>query len=514
MSAPLLSVRDLGVTFHTDDGPVRAVDGVSFDLAEGRTLGIVGESGSGKSVTAKALMNLLPSYADVDGTIAFDGRDVRALAAARERHFWGVELTMVFQDPMTSLNPVKRIGEQIAECLRVHLGRSHRAARATALDLLEQVGIPEPGKRLRQYPHELSGGLRQRVVIAMALACGPRLLIADEPTTALDVTIQAQILGLIKQLQIETGTAVMLITHDMGVVAEMADRVAVLYAGRMVETASASDLFESPEHPYTLGLLGSMPQLNQRGEAMLYLVDLRLGDAVRIQLEIALEAGLRVVQRRLRLGHSRLGLLQRRTVGRRLDDEQQRALHHRLPVAVGDLFQRSADPRDEVDAAGRLDQPHFAQRARCRRNRRHDGPHFLGGGNGPGKGNKRAQRGEQGPSGPKANLHHRVWTLACSAPQPLACGSSSSTVLAQAGLTASRLSRMHWANRPSPALMPEHSRLMSAPQFCFSSSLWLLVRVCAVAVVALMASATIRMAERSRTGSSGWLGSCLSGTLS
>jgi len=269
MSAPLLSVRDLGVTFHTDDGPVRAVDGVSFDLAEGRTLGIVGESGSGKSVTAKAIMNLLPSYADVDGTIAFDGRDVRALAAARERHFWGVELTMVFQDPMTSLNPVKRIGEQIAECLRVHLGRSHRAARATALDLLEQVGIPEPGKRLRQYPHELSGGLRQRVVIAMALACGPRLLIADEPTTALDVTVQKHILDLLDDLRRDRDMSMVLITHDLGVVRGRADDVMVVYGGRTMEQADTATLFGGMRHPYTEALLETIPRIDSRSHTRL-----------------------------------------------------------------------------------------------------------------------------------------------------------------------------------------------------------------------------------------------------
>ncbi len=266
---PLLSVRDLGVTFRTPDGDVRAVDGVSFDLAEGRTLGIVGESGSGKSVTAKALMNLLPSYADVEGTITFDGRDVRALATARERHFWGVELTMVFQDPMTSLNPVKRIGEQIAECLRVHLGRSRRDASAAALDLLERVGIPEPRKRLRQYPHELSGGLRQRVVIAMALACGPRLLIADEPTTALDVTVQKHILDLLDDLRRERGMSMVLITHDLGVVKGRADDVMVMYGGRTMEHAASGPLFTAMRHPYTSALLETIPRIDAAAHARL-----------------------------------------------------------------------------------------------------------------------------------------------------------------------------------------------------------------------------------------------------
>ncbi|HJL88785.1 MAG TPA: ABC transporter ATP-binding protein, partial [Acidimicrobiales bacterium] len=218
MAGALLTVQDLSVGFLTEQGLVRAVEGVSFDLEPGQTLGVVGESGSGKSVTAKALMNLLPSYAQVGGTVDFDGRDVFAMAANRERHFWGVEMTMVFQDPMTSLNPVKKIGEQIAESLRVHLGRSRGDALAEAGDLLEQVGIPEPAKRLSQYPHELSGGLRQRVVIAMALACGPRLLIADEPTTALDVTVQKHILDLLDDLRRARGMAMILITHDLGVV--------------------------------------------------------------------------------------------------------------------------------------------------------------------------------------------------------------------------------------------------------------------------------------------------------
>ena len=196
MSAPLVSIEDLHVSFLTEQGSVRAVDGVSFDLEPGKSIGIVGESGSGKSVTAKTLMNLLPSYAQVKGSMKFDGRDLREIARKKEKHFWGVEMTMIFQDPMTSLNPVKRIGEQVAESLRVHMNRSRSEAMTEAGDLLEQVGIPEPGKRLRQYPHELSGGLRQRVVIAIALACGPRLLIADEPTTALDVTVQKHILDL------------------------------------------------------------------------------------------------------------------------------------------------------------------------------------------------------------------------------------------------------------------------------------------------------------------------------
>ncbi|MCS5684368.1 MAG: ABC transporter ATP-binding protein, partial [Acidimicrobiales bacterium] len=237
MAGTLLTVQDLKVGFRTEQGLVRAVDGVSFDLEAGQTIGIVGESGSGKTVTAKALMNLLPSYAQVEGTVTFGDRDVFAMAANREKHFWGVEMTMVFQDPMTSLNPVKKVGEQIAESLRVHLNKSRREALAEAGDLLEQVGIPEPGKRLTQYPHELSGGLRQRMVIAMALACGPRLLIADEPTTALDVTVQKHILDLLDDLRRDRGMAMILITHDLGVVKGRADEIMVMYAGHTMEEA-------------------------------------------------------------------------------------------------------------------------------------------------------------------------------------------------------------------------------------------------------------------------------------
>ena len=262
MAGTLLSVQDLKVGFRTEQGLVRAVDGVSFDLEAGQTLGVVGESGSGKTVTAKALMNLLPSYAQVEGTVSFDNRDVFAMAANREKHFWGVEMTMVFQDPMTSLNPVKKVGEQIAESLRIHLKKSRREALAEAGDLLEQVGIPEPGKRLTQYPHELSGGLRQRVVIAMALACGPRLLIADEPTTALDVTVQKHILDLLDDLRRERGMAMILITHDLGVVKGRADEIMVMYAGHTMEEAPTATLFAEMRHPYTEALLETIPKID------------------------------------------------------------------------------------------------------------------------------------------------------------------------------------------------------------------------------------------------------------
>lgn len=263
MTEPLLRVNDLCVRFPTDRGVVQAVNGVSFDLEQGQTLGIVGESGSGKSVTAKTLMNLLPRSAEVDGSVVFDGRDVRELARRGEDHFWGVQMTMVFQDPMTSLNPVKRCGEQVAETLRYHLGYKRKRAMKEAIDLLEQVGIPEPAKRVRQYPHELSGGLRQRVVIAMALACQPRLLIADEPTTAVDVTVQKLLLDLLDGLRRDRGMSMILITHDLGVAKGRCDDIAVMYAGRIVERTDADTLFSDSRHPYTDALLRSIPRIDQ-----------------------------------------------------------------------------------------------------------------------------------------------------------------------------------------------------------------------------------------------------------
>ncbi len=263
MAEPLLTVRDLSVRFPTTRGVVQAVNGVEFDLEEGQTIGIVGESGSGKSVTAKTLMNLLPRSAEIEGEVTFDGRDVREIAAKGEDHFWGVQMTMVFQDPMTSLNPVKRCGEQIAETLRYHLGHDKKKAISESIDLLERVGIPEPAKRERQYPHELSGGLRQRVVIAMALACQPRLLIADEPTTAVDVTVQKLLLDLLDDLRKERQMSMILITHDLGVARGRCDEVAVMYAGRIVERADSHTLFSDSRHPYTDALLRSIPRIEQ-----------------------------------------------------------------------------------------------------------------------------------------------------------------------------------------------------------------------------------------------------------
>jgi peptide/nickel transport system ATP-binding protein len=242
---------------------VQAVNGVSFDLERGQALGIVGESGSGKSVTAKTLMNLLPRTAEIGGAVSFDGQDVRAMAQDHVKHFWGVKMTMVFQDPMTSLNPVKKCGEQIAETLRYHLGKSKKEALQIAVDLLEEVGVPEPSKRIDQYPHELSGGLRQRVVIAMALACEPELLIADEPTTAVDVTVQKRLLDLLDRLRQERGMSLILITHDLGVARGRCDDIAVMYGGRIVERSDAETVFTDSRHPYTDALLRSIPRIDQ-----------------------------------------------------------------------------------------------------------------------------------------------------------------------------------------------------------------------------------------------------------
>jgi peptide/nickel transport system ATP-binding protein len=257
----VLDVRDLAVTFATDRGPLRAVDGISFSVEAGKTLAVVGESGCGKSVTALAIMGLLPPAARVSGSIRLRGREMSTLTPEEWRGRRGRELAMVFQEPMTSLNPAFTAGEQVAEVLRLHEGMGDAAAFAAAIALLDRVRIPEAARRARQYPHQLSGGMRQRVMIAMALACKPKLLIADEPTTALDVTVQAQILALLDELKRETGTAIVLITHDLGVVADHADEVVVMYAGRVAERARAATLFARPEHPYTVGLLGAAPRI-------------------------------------------------------------------------------------------------------------------------------------------------------------------------------------------------------------------------------------------------------------
>ena len=260
MRQPLLEVADLSVRFDTDDGPVHAVDRLSFTLGEGEVLGIVGESGCGKSVTCMSLVRLLPETAVIGGRVSFGGRDLLAMGPRELRRVRGRSISFVFQEPMTSLNPVFTVGRQIGEVLQRHLDLSRPAARARALELLRLVRIPAPERRLDEYPHQLSGGMRQRVMIAMALACEPQVLVADEPTTALDVTIQAGILDLMRDIRERLGTAIILITHNLGVVAALADRVLVMYAGRKAEEAAVDELFAHPQHPYTIGLLGAIPR--------------------------------------------------------------------------------------------------------------------------------------------------------------------------------------------------------------------------------------------------------------
>jgi peptide/nickel transport system ATP-binding protein len=262
-SSPLLEIEDLKTYFFTRDGVVRAVDGVSFSVSAGETLAVVGESGCGKSVTSLSVLRLVasPPGRIVAGRIRFQGQDLLQLSERKMRAIRGNEISMIFQEPMTSLNPVLSIGRQISETLRLHRKMGQSAAEARTVEMLRLVGIPEPAQRIAQYPHELSGGMRQRVMIAMALACDPKLLIADEPTTALDVTVQAQILDLMRQLKAKTGTAIILITHSLGLVAEMAQRVVVMYGGRKVEEAPVQALFRRPRHPYTRALLKSVPRL-------------------------------------------------------------------------------------------------------------------------------------------------------------------------------------------------------------------------------------------------------------
>ena len=267
MAVPLLSVRDLSTHFFTREGVVHAVDGVSFDVEKGRTLGIVGESGCGKTVTALSIMGLIPKPPAriVSGEILFGGRDLATLSERELEDVRGSQIAMIFQDPMTSLNPTLTIGTQIGETIRRHFGVSKEEARKRAVELLEEVHIPNAAGRVDDYPHRLSGGMRQRVMIAIALSCEPELLIADEPTTALDVTVQAQVLDLLDELRESHGTAMILITHDMGVVAEASDDVVVMYAGQIVEQAPVLELFDHPEHPYTEALLGALPQLEGEG---------------------------------------------------------------------------------------------------------------------------------------------------------------------------------------------------------------------------------------------------------
>ena len=270
--APLLSVRNLRTWFAEDDLTAKAVDGISFDVVRGETLGIVGESGSGKSVTNLSIMRLVPSPPGriVSGEIVFDGHDLLTVTAEEMRAVRGKRIGMIFQDPMTSLNPFMRVSEQLMEVTRLHLRHSRQQAYDHAVRMLETVGIPDARARVDSYPHEFSGGMRQRVMIAMALSCKPELLIADEPTTALDVTIQAQILELIRTLKRETGASVILVTHDLGVVAGMTDRILVMYAGHIVESAPTRELFARPANPYTAGLLASVPDPNNDGHAELF----------------------------------------------------------------------------------------------------------------------------------------------------------------------------------------------------------------------------------------------------
>jgi len=271
----ILEVDNLKTYFKTDDGLVKAVDGVDFTLHKGETLGIVGESGSGKSVTNLSIMRLIPSPPGkiMDGTVKLDGVDILKLNDEALRKVRGNRISMIFQDPMTALNPFLKISTQLIETIMLHQEMDKEQARARAIEMLQMVGIPAPERRVDAYPHQFSGGMRQRVMIAMALSCNPEILIADEPTTALDVTIQAQILDLMNDLSDKLGTAVIMITHDLGVVAGMCDNVCVMYAGRIVEQAPVDDLFKDPKHPYTVGLIHSVPRLDKKGVAKLYSID-------------------------------------------------------------------------------------------------------------------------------------------------------------------------------------------------------------------------------------------------
>ena len=264
----ILEVNDLKTYFGTDEGTVKAVDGVTFHINRGETLAVVGESGSGKSVTSLSIMRLIasPPGRIAGGEMLFEGQDLVTKSESQMRKIRGNDISMIFQEPMTSLNPVYTVGDQIGEAIQLHQHKSRKQAMKLATEMLDLVGIPEPGKRVHNYPHQMSGGMRQRVMIAMALSCGPKLLIADEPTTALDVTIQAQILDLMRQLQREIGMSILFITHDLGVVAEIADRVVVMYAGRAVEEGSVEDIFAKPQMPYTLGLMNSIPRVDKAAE--------------------------------------------------------------------------------------------------------------------------------------------------------------------------------------------------------------------------------------------------------
>ncbi len=280
----LLEVKDLQTHFFTMDGIVKAVDGVSYDLEEGETLGLVGESGCGKSVSALSLMRLIPDPPGkiVNGEVYLDGEDILKIGMDEMRHVRGAKMSMVFQEPMTSLNPVLTIERQLTETLQLHKGMGRSESRREGVNLLARVGIPDPEQRIKQYPHQFSGGMRQRVMIAMALSCNPRLIIADEPTTALDVTIQAQILELMKALTTEFGVALIVITHNLGVVARYADRVNIMYAGKIIERGTAAEIYSNPRHPYTVGLLRSVPRLDLPRRARLDPIEGQPPDLVRL----------------------------------------------------------------------------------------------------------------------------------------------------------------------------------------------------------------------------------------
>ncbi|MBA2254678.1 MAG: ABC transporter ATP-binding protein [Chloroflexi bacterium] len=315
---PLLQVRGLQTSFHTREGVVRAVDGIDFDVDRGEIMGLVGESGCGKSVTSLSIMGLIARPGRIDaGEIVFDGRDLRRLSSDQLRRMRGDRISMIFQQPTSALNPVWNVGRQIAEVLQLHRNMKRGPAWRRAGELLKMVGIPDPNRRLKAYPHEMSGGMAQRIMIAMALACEPELLIADEPTTALDVTIQAQILDLMRNLREETGTAIILITHDLGVVAEMCDRVAVMYAGEIVEQTDVTSLFRDALHPYTRGLIGSIPVVGQVTEELAVipgtvpnLIDLPKGCrfaprcAARVAEDVTMAIDVHPGLREVRSGHS------------------------------------------------------------------------------------------------------------------------------------------------------------------------------------------------------------------
>ena len=290
--ATLLEVKDLQTHFFTMDGVVRAVDGVSYDLEEGETLGLVGESGCGKSVSALSLMRLIPDPPGkiVNGEILLEGEDILKINMDEMRNIRGAKMSMVFQEPMTSLNPVLTVERQLTETLQLHKGMNKVEARREGINLLSRVGIPDPEQRIKQYPHQFSGGMRQRVMIAMALSCSPRLIIADEPTTALDVTIQAQILELMKSLTTEFGVALIVITHNLGVVARYADRVNIMYAGRIIERGTAKEIYANPRHPYTVGLLRSVPRLDLPRRAKLDPIEGQPPDLVRLPQGCAFRA--------------------------------------------------------------------------------------------------------------------------------------------------------------------------------------------------------------------------------